>query len=300
MRRHVAGVRDRRRDLRVAPGRVQRERSVHRIVEGMDHVVGGAGMVGAASEDVERDRAGANVVAQIIVAQRFGRREERQREERADLVVVGIALVEAVHCLYVSDLARRAVAFAPQRLDRGEKALLALGRRLGAARRGIAAELGESLARVGRVEIGEERVVVAQRLAPVRHREVGLDRLRRFELRDRLLPAEAVQRRHAAQEVALRLGRGRGGGEVDGPDLLAFGLQRRGRKREQGGEGGCRRGSKAAAHVPSWGPARRAARILSRDPRMERALDRRPARIRGRPPSPPTARRAAIACALRR
>ena len=54
-----------------------------------------------------------------------------------------------------------------------------------------------------------ERMVVAERLAPVRQREVRLRLLRQLELGDRLLPAEAVQDGHAAQEVPLRLRRRR-------------------------------------------------------------------------------------------
>ena len=67
VRGHVDRVRHGRNDLRVKERRVERERRVHRIVEGVNDVVRGPGMVGVAPDDVHRVRAGFHLGAEGIV-----------------------------------------------------------------------------------------------------------------------------------------------------------------------------------------------------------------------------------------
>jgi len=96
--------------------------------------------------------------------------------------------------------------FCPQLFDRVQKTLFAGGRCLGEAGGPRRAKPRQHSARVLVVAERVQRVVVAERLAPVRHRKVGLRFLRELKLLDGLLPAETVQNRDPAQEVALGVG----------------------------------------------------------------------------------------------
>ena len=123
--------------------------------------------------------------------------------------------MQTLHGFHVRDPARAPLAVAPECLDGLEESLFARRRSLGHARGGVRSESRQDLARILRVLFGGQRVVVTERLAPVREREVRLGFLRELELRDRLLPAEAVQDRDGSQEMTLRFRRGgRGEGEV--------------------------------------------------------------------------------------
>ncbi len=228
----MAGVRDRGRDLGEAMGRLQGERRVQRVVEGVDRVVHRAGMIGVVLEQPERDGAGADVEALAQITGRRHRAQHGERVVRGHLRVVRILLVEALHRLHVADPALDVRALAPQDLHGVEKALLSVRRRFGAALRPRRREALQHAARLGGVHLGDQRVVVGERLAPVRHGEVRIDRLGGLELLDRLLPAEAVQDRHAAQEVVLRFP-GRGGREVDRAHVVELCLGGHGGDRDE-------------------------------------------------------------------
>ena len=70
-----------------------------------------------------------------------------------------------------------------------------------------------------RVLLRPQRMVVAHRLAPVRHRERGIDLLRALERHRGFVELEAVQALHAFEERRLRRRRA-GGREGDGAELL--------------------------------------------------------------------------------
>ena len=87
-------------------------------------------------------------------------------------------------------------------------------------------------------------MVVGERLAPVGQGKIGLRLLGELELRDRLLPPEAVEDGDPAQEMLLRRGRRRGR-ERELSDIFQLG----GRGRDEGaGENGA---TQHAAHETS-------------------------------------------------
>ena len=167
--------------------------------------------------------------------------QQRQRVEGRDLGIVGIGIVQVAHRLHVLEAALGVVAVPPEDLDRAHEPLLPLGRRLGDALLGCRRQALQRLPRLGRVHVGDQRMVVGERFAPVGQREVGIDRLGRVELLARLLPAEAVQDRDAAQEMVLRLA-GRRGGEGDDADFVELRLRcgRSGQGSQDKGSGGGR------------------------------------------------------------
>ena len=107
-------------------------------------------------------------------------------------------------------------AFAEQYLDGREETSLTLRRRFLEPlfrRRAEALQNGPGEIRVS---LGEERMVVAQGLAPIGHEEVGLRGQSCFESLLGGLEREAVQKQHAVQKMLLRF-RGFGRGlEIDG------------------------------------------------------------------------------------
>ena len=143
--------------------------------------------------------------------------------------------MQPLHRVHVGDAALRAsrpsphsASTAPRNpFSRGVGAFASRASRVGPSRASTARGFLRVLLRL-------ERMVVAERLAPVRHREVGLRLLRELELGDRLLPAEAVKNRDAAQEVLLR-GRRAGCRKRQGPDVLE--LRGRGLDQRKGEDG---------------------------------------------------------------
>ena len=77
-----------------------------------------------------------------------------------------------------------------------------------------------------------DRVVVRERLAPVRHREVRVEALRLLEGLAGVLVLEAVEHEEAAQERLLRLGRAR----VGELGRTVAGLRERGGREDNGEE----------------------------------------------------------------
>ena len=225
--RHVASVRDRRRDLRVAACGVERQRSMDRIVEGVNRVVRRSRVVRVLVEHLHRDGARPHLEPQRLIAECARSGQHRKRIERGHLVIVGVARIEPCHGLHVANPSFVVGApLAPQRLDRFEEALLPVGRCLGGPRGTGRSEACEHRARILFIEIGptpEQWVVVAQGFAPVGEGEVRFDGLGGLELLDGLLPAEAVEDRDAAQEMRLGFLRSGGRRKVERPDLRELG-----------------------------------------------------------------------------
>ena len=205
VRRHVPGVGNGGRDVGEAIGRRQRQRRVHRIVEGVDDVVGRARVIRIALEDAERDRSGQDVQPEGVVAERAHRLQQGQGVERGHLVVVRMLPVEPLHRFHVGDPALLELALAEQFLDRVQEAQFTLVASLGRPLLARLAEPRQGFPRRVQIPLGQQRVVVGERLTPVGEGEVGLDLLRGLKLFARLLVAEAVENRDAADEVLLRL-----------------------------------------------------------------------------------------------
>ena len=131
-----------------------------------------------------------------------------------------MGVVEIAHHLHVSGTPRLEIAVAEEEgFHRAQEPLFPRRRRFREARLEGRGEPRQHRARGLPIHFREERVVVAEGLAPVGHGEVRVRRLRALELGDRLLPAEAVQDRRPTDEVGLGLrgwGRGR---EVDRADI---------------------------------------------------------------------------------
>ena len=225
MRRHVAGVGHRRGDIGKDMGRRQGDRGVQRIIEGVDHEMSSAGVVGITVQHAERNRSGPHFQPQAVVSQRPRAAQHGKRVEGRDLIIRGVLFIQSGHGLHVGHPAILPTALPPESFDRFKQALFPRGGSLGQAffRRG--SKPRERFPRRLGVDLGLQRVVVGEGFGPVGQCEVGIDRLGGPELLDRLLPAETVQDRHAAQEVLLRLPRCRCG-EVDGADILELGMGR--------------------------------------------------------------------------
>src|SRR4029077_4407374 len=108
--------------------------------------------------------------------------------------------VELAHAAGVRAVTRRLVAIANQAFHRVEITLLARGRRFALARGARRPEARERGARLVHALVVPERLIVRERLAPVRHREAGIDLLRLPEGFDGVVVLEAVQQEDSAQE----------------------------------------------------------------------------------------------------
>ena len=129
-----------------------------------------------------------------------------QRVVRSHLVVFGVFLVQTAHGFHIANLALGDTSFAPQRLDRLQKALFQIR---GGFRKPFFRRCSQPLQhRTRRIQIlvTEERMVVAETLTPVGHSEVRVQLLCRLEFGDGLLPSEAVQNGGTTQEPCLRFG----------------------------------------------------------------------------------------------
>ena len=171
-------------------------------------------MLGVSLQDGERDLAGLERHRQVALARR-DRRQQRQRVERRRLVVFGKLRVELRHAIGVGAVARRLWrrrrTAARRRRDSPFRARSAPSP---GAPRGSRARRAERGARLVEILVQPERLVVAERFAPVGHREAGIGLLRLAERRDRVVVLEAVKQQHAAHERRLRRG-GAGGREGD-------------------------------------------------------------------------------------
>src|SRR5881396_30163 len=131
-----------------------------------------------------------------------------------------------------SAYARSRAAFAPSPNSRSTASRYAFSRTVGALAP-LAAAVGPSFASAARARallVPPERLVVRQRLAPVRHREPGIDALCLAEGFNRVVVLEAVKQEHAAYERRLRL-RGTRCGKRDAAEGRGLG-----RERDPGGQ----------------------------------------------------------------
>ena len=132
--RHVERVRRVRRDLRVAPRRVERARRERRHVEAVNDVVREPGMLGLALELALEDAGGFQLVRVRLVG-RQRRLVERQRIEDTRLDIVVVLRRERLHRFFVRDRPRALIdgcRVAEEETDRAHVGLLPIG--AGAAR----------------------------------------------------------------------------------------------------------------------------------------------------------------------
>ena len=198
----------------------------------MDRVVRRSWVVRVVGEEPESDRAGPDLQSHAQVTCGGDRAQNRECVEGGHLGVVRILSVESLHRLHISDAASDVFALAPQHLDSAKETLLALGRRLGHA-----LGLGRSQALkhapwLIRVHLRDQRMVVRKRLAPIRHGEIRIERLRLLELLDRLVPAEAVKNRDGAKKMLLDIS-GRRRWEVEGAHGVELRVDRDDHRRDK-------------------------------------------------------------------
>ncbi len=177
---------------------------MHRVVVSVNQVVGGAWMLRALCEDLLGHRGGAHVDCVIAIV--LARSQQRHRIQRRCLQIVGIPLVHAPHgfgvCLVALDLA----AFAIQVLNGPQIILLSLGRCFGHPLRCGGRQARQGLARLLRVLLYPHRMRVGEGLAPVGHGESRVDPAGSLKFFPRVVVLEAVQKQHALDEMALRVG----------------------------------------------------------------------------------------------
>ncbi len=236
MRRHVLGVAGGGRDLRVGPRRTQPQRRVHRIVVGVDQVMGGARVLWVVAKHLlhhrRRSHVGRDVPALVGCAQ------QRHCVEGGGLVVVRILRVQAAHGVGVGEVARPLVAVAVQHLQRPQVVFLALGSCLSEPRLRCRAQPAQRSQRRLTVLLLPDRMVVSHRLAPVGEREVGVELLSLAKSLGGVGILEAVQQQNASQEGLLRSRRA-GVRELDPSQVRRLRAGQLGqRRRDQGaGEG---------------------------------------------------------------
>ena len=190
-----------------------------RIVKRVNGVVRRARMVRVGTEDLEGDRNGLHLQPERLIPQCSRRGQQGDRIERGHLRIIRVAVMQAPHGLHVGNAAVIVITVTPEGFHRLEKTLLTVGWCLSQpflARGTQTAQDGSGVVVIWRDR--EQRVVVAQRLAPIRHREIRIKPLRGLELLDRLVPTKAVQDRNTPQEKLLCLRRS-GRRELKRPDL---------------------------------------------------------------------------------
>ena len=222
VRRHVLGVRYRRRDRRVAVGRrlaLARER---RRVVGMNEIVREARVIGMPTEERLEDPAclplaGMGRVARLELPQG----DQRQRIERLPLFILRAAPGEAGHRLLVRDEPRAVVRGIAAIVGRdGIGVVTRAGPRAAQPHRAL--RIGPPLRPFVGLRRRPERVEDAHRPAPVRQGAGRVGGGHRLERGSGLLVPERMQQRHAALEAGLNVGPA-GGRKVDVPQPLRGG-----------------------------------------------------------------------------
>ena len=226
----MKGVLRPRRDAGVTPGDRHAQGCEHRVVIGMDQVMGRPGMGRIAAKHRLADRRRAHRRAEISRASRPDG-QQRQGMQRGGVEVVRIALLHPRHRRLVCLVACRPGALAVQRFDRGEVSALARCLAAGDSGLGGTRQAQKRGSGGGGIVLAPERMIVGQRLAPVRHGERRVQPLRLPKGVGRVIVLEAVQEREPAEECRLRLG-GAGCGEGDAAQArrLRLGRERRGER----------------------------------------------------------------------
>ncbi len=211
MRGHVLGMRRIRCHPTQRPRRAQAKHGVRRIIDTVNEVMRGAGMVGVGREYILRDSGGAQVIGNMAYTGMHA--EQREGVEQPHLVVVGPAFGHAGEVPEVGPVAFGLGPLAIENLQRVQPGALDIcagpcGARLLGRR-----ETVERGPRQVAVLLVPDRVVVSHRLAPVRHDEAGLQRLGLLEALQRGLILEQMQKQHALDEQGLCLRVVGGGGK---------------------------------------------------------------------------------------
>ena len=208
VRGHVLGVSGIGRDAAVCARSVDAERGVRWIVDGVDHVVRRARMIGMRAEDASRNGVRAQIRRHIAVA--LVESQQRQCVEELRFDVVRIRTAKAIEACRPERVAPRfADIFIVQRLRRPEPRALVLRPRLRRSlgrRRRKTTQHGTS---GGRVLLIPHRMRIAHRFAPVRHHVAGIELLRLAKGGGGLWIVEIMEVEHAANECRVRGGRGR-------------------------------------------------------------------------------------------
>ena len=192
------------RDRRVGPCSRQTQRRVIRVVEGVDDEMRGARMLGVLLKHTLGDRGRERLTPEARVARPHGS-EQRQGVEDGDLVVVRPLRGHARHGLRVGGVTRELVARREiENLHRLEERFFLRKLRLCHTALVRRIEAIEDSLRGLHVLLRPKGVVVAHRLAPVRHRERWIHLLRLLERDSRLVELKAVERLDARQECFLR------------------------------------------------------------------------------------------------
>ena len=191
------------RDLRVAPRRLEPARRERRVVAGVNQVVRAAGMVRVGGEhplrEVDGGIAGGLPLGRREVAD-VGGEHRGERGERRRIQVVRIREGHDPHRVREPAHPHGQRAVDEQRLDRLSEC--ALPRRAGLRQPRVArgAQPSERAACGVGVVLAPQQMAVGQRLAPERHGERRIGRLRRPERLGRLVVLEAVEQGEAALE----------------------------------------------------------------------------------------------------
>ncbi len=228
VRGHVLGVAGGGRDRRVGPRRTQPQRRVHRIIVGVDQVMGGARVLRVVAERFLDDRRRPHICRDVSAL--VGGSEKRQRVECGRFVVVRILLPQAAHRIGVGEVARSLVAVTVQDIQRAQVVLFAVGRCLGQPRFGRRSQPTQRRQRRLTVLLLPDGMVVRHRLAPVGEGEVGVDALSLAKRLGGVGILEAVEQQNASQEGLLRCRRA-GVGELDPPQVRRLGAGRIGQRR---------------------------------------------------------------------
>ncbi len=195
------------RDESVAARGAQPEGRVDRIVVAVDEVVQHAGMLRMRRQNFFEQRRRAHVGGEIAAL--MGSAEEGESVEGGSVDVVGIAFVHDAHRIRVLEIALVFRAVAVKNFDRAKVVALALRLRFCQTIGRRCAEFLQHRASGIGVLLKPDRMRVRHRLAPIGHRERGLDRLRFPECLRRRFVLEVVEQRQTAQKRRLRLGRAR-------------------------------------------------------------------------------------------
>ena len=154
--------------------------------------------------------------------------EQRQGVERRNLVVFGVRLVQLPHRLGIGGIPGKLVAGAVEHVHRFHETPLASGWRFRYAVFRRRCKPGQGRMGSQAILLEPQGMVVAQRLAPIRQCEIGVDSLGFAEGLAGVLEFKAVKRLQAGEERSLRLGRA-GVGKVDAAQI---------RRQAAGGIGG--------------------------------------------------------------
>ena len=218
VRRHVHGVRGRRRDAGVFARGRKREAGHGGIVATVDDVVSDAGMIRLLVVKFVEDGNGGFGVGEIGVAV-GARGEEREGVKDGGFVVVGIAFVDALHGFGVSVGALIVVEFVGVGVKDGERQdVVAFAGGRWVKRASFGEELG-ALGEVGFAGAIPELVVKGHCLSPVGH---GAARIFFGDFRELgvgYFVLEGIQKGNAALELRLDCGSA-GGGEGDGAEFF--------------------------------------------------------------------------------